>query len=203
MTDNSQQRFNQDFVLDRCSAVPAVIGDPSDFLIVGGLSGSAKDVGHLTQETPNTYLLGGAMGAAMCMGLGLALAQPDKRVLVVSGDGEFLMNASSLATIGYMRPSNLALLCVDNGHYGETGHQESHTYRNADLAMIARGSGIDLTLTVRSETQFKDAAQVLRTNEGPSFVLLRVNETAPPDYGRNFDAVETKVHFRRGLLAQR
>ena len=108
-----------DFLLDRRSAVPAVIGNPADFLIIGGLSGSAKDIGSLTGESPNVYLLGGAMGAAVAMGLGLALAQPARRVLVVSGDGEFLMNSGSLATVGYMKPSNLSMLCVDNGCYGK------------------------------------------------------------------------------------
>ena len=120
---------------------------------------------------------------------------------IVSGDGEFLMNVSSLATIGHMRPSNLAMLCIDNGRYGETGNQESHTYRTADLAAIAHGSGIDITMTVRSEDQFEQAARALRSESGPSFVVLRVNDGAPADYARNFDAVETKANFRRALLA--
>ena len=201
MTNARKTQINEDFLLDRRTAVPAVIGEPSDFLIISGLSGAARDIGHLTEGAPNTYLLGGAMGAAASMGLGLALAQPDRRVLIVSGDGEFLMNVSSLATIGHMRPSNLAMLCIDNGRYGETGNQESHTYRTADLAAIAHGSGIDITLTVRSEDQFEQATRVLRSESGPSFVVLRVNDGAPADYARNFDAVETKANFRRALLA--
>lgn len=201
MTNTQKTRVNEDFLLDRQTAVPAVIGEPSDFLIISGLSGAARDIGYLTKEAPNTYLLGGAMGAAASMGLGLALAQPDKRVLVVSGDGEFLMNVSSLATIGHMRPSNLAMLCIDNGRYGETGNQESHTYRNADLAAIAHGSGIDITLTIKSEDQLEQAAHVLRNESGPIFVVLRVNDGAPSNYARNFDAVETKANFRRALLS--
>ena len=201
MTNTHKTRVKQDFLLDRQAAVPAVIGEPSDFLIISGLSGAARDIGYLTKEAPNTYLLGGAMGAAASMGLGLALAQPDKRVLIVSGDGEFLMNVSSLATIGHMRPSNLAMLCIDNGRYGETGNQESHTYRNADLAAIAHGSGIDITLTIKSEDQLEQAAHVLRNESGPIFVVLRVNDGAPSNYARNFDAVETKANFRRALLS--
>ncbi len=201
MTNTQKTRVNEDFLLDRQTAVPAVIGEPSDFLIISGLSGAARDIGYLTKEAPNTYLLGGAMGAAASMGLGLALAQPDKRVLIVSGDGEFLMNVSSLATIGHMRPSNLSMLCIDNGRYGETGNQESHTYRNADLAAIAHASGINTTLTVKSEDQLEQAARVLRNESGPIFVVLRVNDGAPSDYARNFDAVETKANFRRALLS--
>jgi len=146
--------MSNDFSLDRRFAVPAVIGNPADFLIIGGLSGSAKDVGALTNESPNVYLLGGAMGAAVTMGLGLALAQPTRRVLVVSGDGEFLMNSGSLATVAYMKPANLSLLCVDNGCYGETGNQVSATSRSTNLELIARGSGIDHACTVQIESEF-------------------------------------------------
>ena len=131
--------------LDRRTAVPRLIGDPSDFLIVSGLAGAAKDVGHLTGEAPNCFLLGGAMGAATMMGLGLALVQPERRVLVVTGDGELLMSLGALTNVGVMQPANLAILCVDNSHYGETGHQRSHTALGVDLAAIAQGAGIATT----------------------------------------------------------
>ena len=190
----------KDRELDRRDAVPALIGDPSDLLIVSGLAGPAKDIGHLTQETPNVYLLGGAMGGAVSMGLGLALAQPKRRVLVVTGDGELIMNAGALATVGAMQPSNLSIVCVDNGHYGETGNQEGHTSRGVDLEMIARGSNIAATRTVTKTEEIAEAAQILRQTNGPSFVLLRVSEGPPAAYKRNFDAVERKIVFRRALL---
>lgn len=180
--------------------MPALAGDPSEFLIISGLAGSAKDIGHLTKEAANVYLLGGAMGAAGSMGLGLALAQPAGRVLVVTGDGEILMNVGALATVGYMQPPNLSIVCVDNGHYGETGNQESHTSRGIDLELIAKGSGIAVTRSVREEGDLADASAVLRNTNGPSFVLLRVHDGLPAAYKRNFDAVERKVVFRRDLL---
>ncbi|MFL5101713.1 MAG: thiamine pyrophosphate-dependent enzyme, partial [Xanthobacteraceae bacterium] len=80
------------FVLERSEAVPALIGRHEDFLFISGLGGSARDVGAVTGDGAHVYSLGGAMGAACMMGLGLALARPDKRVLVVTGDGELLMN---------------------------------------------------------------------------------------------------------------
>ena len=188
------------FTLDRGEAVPAVVGDPDHFLIIAGLSWSAKDVGKLTGEAPNAFLMGGGMGGAITMALGLALAQPERAVLAVFGDGECLMNAGSLSTVGFMQPDNLAMLCVDNGTYGETGNQLTHTARNADLELIARGCGIDSTLTVHSEEHYADAATLLRKDGGPRFILLRVSDAAPPAYGRNFDAVERKTLFRRALL---
>ena len=188
------------FTLDRGEAVPAVVGDPDHFLIIAGLSWSAKDVGKLTGEAPNAFLMGGGMGGAITMALGLALAQPERVVLAVFGDGECLMNAGSLSTVGFMQPDNLAMLCVDNGTYGETGNQLTHTARNADLELIARGCGIDSTLTVHSEEHYADAATLLRKDGAPRFILLRVSDAAPPAYGRNFDAVERKTLFRRALL---
>ena len=94
--------------------------------------------------------------------MGLALAQPGKRVVVATGDGELLMNLGSLATVAVMRPTNLAILCVDNGHYGETGYQRSHTARGVDLAAIATGSGIPVVRTVSSDDDIPEAASLIR-----------------------------------------
>jgi hypothetical protein len=80
------------FVLDRCEAVPALIGKAEDFLIVTGLAGTARDIAALTHDSAQIYTMAGAMGGAAMIGLGLALARPDKRVLVATGDGELLMN---------------------------------------------------------------------------------------------------------------
>ena len=113
--------------LDRAIAVPRVIGNHRDFLIVSGLAGAAKDVHALEEGADNAYLLGGAMGAAVPMGLGLALAQPDRHVLVVTGDGELLMNVGALATVMAAGVSHFSILCVDNERYGETGNQITHT----------------------------------------------------------------------------
>jgi len=128
------------FVLDRREAVPALIGRHEDFLIVTGLAGTARDVAALTCDGAHTYTMAGAMGGACMIGLGLALARRDRRVLVVTGDGELLMNVGALATIAVMNPPNLAIVCVDNGHYGETGYQQSHTSLGVDLEKIAVAS---------------------------------------------------------------
>ena len=192
--------MSEDRLLDRKQAVPAIVGDPSDLLIVYGLAGASKDIAHLTNDGDNIFTMAGAMGGATAMGLGLALARPDKRVLVVTGDGELLMNVGTLATVGIMKPSNLSILCVDNGHYGETGYQESHTQRGVDLEVIAQGSAIPVTRTVTREDQIEEAAQILRNSNSSSFVLLRVSTEPPPAVKRSMDASERKSAFRRGLL---
>src|SRR3954453_20154291 len=150
------------FLLERSEAVPTLIGRHEDFLIVAGLGGTACDVGAVTGDAPHVYSLGGAMGAACMMGLGLALARPDRHVLVVTGDGELLMNVGALATIAVMNPPNLAILCVDNGHYGETGWQKSHTSLGVDLEKMAIGSGIKRTMTILQEADLAAASRFIR-----------------------------------------
>ncbi|MDP6517632.1 MAG: thiamine pyrophosphate-dependent enzyme [Alphaproteobacteria bacterium] len=187
-------------VLDRKSAVPALIGDPADFLIIGGLAGTARDIAHLTGDGDNAFLLGGAMGAAVSVGLGLALTQPGRRVLVATGDGELLMGLGALGTVGVMAPANLSILCVDNGHYQETGGQPSHTSLGVDLAAIAQGCGIPNIHGVATSDEIGAAAMALRAANGPVFVLLKVGMAAPPATRRSFDAAARKSAFRQALL---
>jgi phosphonopyruvate decarboxylase len=187
------------FTLERSEAVPALIGRHQDFLFISGLGGTASDVGAVAGDGAHVYSLGGAMGAACMMGLGLALARPDKRILVVTGDGELLMNVGALATIAVVDPVNLAILCVDNGHYGETGWQKSHTSLGVDLEKIAVGCGIKHACTVAAKAELARGARLLREANGTSFVVLRVRPTDPPAFKRNFDASLLRDRFRAAL----
>jgi phosphonopyruvate decarboxylase len=187
------------FVLDRLDAVPALIGRHEDFLIVAGLAGTSRDVAAVTGDGAHTYSMAGAMGGAAMIGLGLALARPDRRVLVVTGDGELLMNLGSLATIAVMNPPNLAIVCVDNGHYGETGWQKSHTSLGVDLEKIAAGSGIKRTLTIEKDAELAAGARLIREGNATAFVLLRVKPTEPLAYKRDLNPTVCRVRFRAGL----
>jgi phosphonopyruvate decarboxylase len=188
------------FLLDRVKAVPALIGKHQDFLIVTGLAGTSRDVAALTNDGPHTYTMAGAMGGACMIGLGLALARNDAPVLVVTGDGELLMNIGSLATIAVMNPPNLSVVCVDNGHYGETGYQKSHTSLGVDLEKIAVGAGIKRTLTIEKESELAAGAKMIREGNSSSFVLLRVKPTEPPTFKRDLDPANTRSRFRGATL---
>ncbi|MEO1720101.1 MAG: thiamine pyrophosphate-dependent enzyme [Pseudomonadota bacterium] len=177
--------------------MPALVGNPDDFLIVTGLAGPAKDIGHLTKEAPNVFLFGGAMAGAVPTALGLALAQPTRRILCVTGDGDLLMSMGTLATIGALKVANLSVVCVDNALYQETGGQTSHTAMGVDLAGIASGAGFGAVRTVNADDQITEASQMLRQTNGPAFVLLQVDGTPPPKYLRSWDAAERKSIFRR------
>lgn len=190
-----------EFVLDRREVLPRLVGDTDQYLVVTGLGGTARDMTAISGRGANVYTLGGAMGAACMVGLGLALARPDRRILVVTGDGELLMNVGSLATIAVLAPGNLSIVCVDNGHYGETGFQASHTARGVDLEQMARGAGFKNTATVAQESDV-DAAAVVLKGDGPSFVLVRVAPIPSPPVKRELDPAAARVHFRDALARQ-
>ena len=187
--------------LDRKTAVPALVGAPDDFLIVAGLAGPAKDIAALTNDADNTFLFAGAMGGAVATALGLALAQPERRVLCVTGDGDLLMSLGSLATVGALKVANLAVVCVDNALYQETGGQKSHTALGVDLGVVASGCGF-ITRQIGDLDQLPEASQLLRQSNGPVFVHLKVGPQAPAKYSRNLQAADAKVRFRRALLGQ-
>ena len=187
------------FVLERSEAVPKLIGRHDDFLFISGLGGTACDVGAVTGDSAHVYSMGGAMGAPCMVGLGLALARPDKKVMVVTGDGDLLMSVGSLAAIAVINPPNLAIVCVDNGHYGETGWQQSHTSLGVDLEKMATGAGIKRTCTVATEAEIANGARMIREGNGTSFVLLRVKPTEPAEFKRNFDASFTRDRFKAAL----
>lgn len=199
MNDRNESSTD-DFVLDRREAVPALVGGHEDFLIVTGLAGAARDVAALTDDGSHVYTMAGAMGAAAMMGFGLALAQPQRRVLVVTGDGELLMNVGALATIAVKDPPNLSIVCVDNGHYGETGYQKSHTSLGVDLEQMAIGAGVKATRTVTREDQIGDASRLIRETNGTVFVCLRVSAGDPPSYRRLMDPAACRNRFRSALL---
>jgi len=189
--------------LDRREAVPALLGDVSDFLVVGGIAGASKDVGSLSKDTSNTFLLGGAMGGAAMTALGLAITQPGRRVLLATGDGELLMCLGSLATIGARLPKNLAILVVDNERYGSTGDQSTHTSFGIDLKIVAEGCGIPNARLVTTKDQIPEAAKLLRQEGQPCFIVVKVHGGRPGAFKLNQHAEECKLAFRQALLGKR
>ena len=188
--------------LDRRQAVPELIPRPEDYLIVSGLAGAAKDTAALTEDADFLFTMAGAMGGACSIGLGLALARPERRVLVVTGDGELLMNLGALATIGAMAPPNLKILCIDTGRYGETGNQETHTARTMRLDLAAAAAGFRTVLLVDAPSALATGARTLREENGPIFLLLKVGEGPPAPGKRDFDPAACRLRFR-GALAER
>lgn len=164
-----------DQTLDRLEVVAELLKDRGDSLVVTGLGSSTYDASALGDNHRNFYLWG-AMGGAAAIGLGLALAQPETPVIVITGDGEMLMGAGCLATIAKQSPGNLKIVVLDNGHYGETGMQEAHTNTVTDLAMMAKGAGIEQSSTIANQVGVQQLAdRITRIENASTFAVIKVS----------------------------
>jgi thiamine pyrophosphate-dependent acetolactate synthase large subunit-like protein len=190
--------------LDRRAAMRALLAGRGDMLLVTGLGSTTYDAAAAGDDERNFYLWG-AMGAASMIGLGLAIARPERRVLVVTGDGEMLMGLGALATIGVERPPNLAIVVFDNGSYAETGMQPSHTQGGVSLSGVARACGIDAVFDITNEAALQEFAARLHDFDRPGFfdrtVFARIAIYAdePPRVLPSRDGVHLKNRFRRAL----
>lgn len=192
-----------DTTLDRRDVLPVLFPDPDRYLMIAGLAGASRDAAALTDEADTLLTMGGAMGAAVSVGLGVALSAPTEQVAVVTGDGELLMNIGSLATVASIMPDNLSIVCVDNGRHGETGGQLGHTSRRTDLAKMAEGAGLPSVMTVDSAAKLQDAAKFLTDAPAPRFLWVRVKAGPPADYKRDWNLADRRLRFRAAYLERR
>lgn len=169
-----------------------------DALIVTGLGSPSYDVFAAGDRDQNFYLWG-AMGGAAAMGLGMALAQPDKPVVVITGDGEQLMGIGSLATISAKRPANLTIIVLDNGHYGETGMQRSHSSLGTNLVAVAKGFGIQNAFSIDDLTQAEKIAELINAKKEVTLAQVFIETNEPPRALPARDGVYIKNRFRAQL----
>ena len=184
--------------LERRSAMATLLAGRGDLLVVPGLGSTAWDLAAAGDDDRNFYLWG-AMGGAAMIGLGLALAQPDRRVAVITGDGEMLMGLGALATIGVKRPGNLAVIVFDNGVYGETGMQPSHTQGGTDLTAVAAGCGFADCIDVHDAAGLADLAGRLKRFTETLFARVLIAAEEPPRVLPLRDGVALKERFRTAL----
>ncbi len=190
---------SESFPLRRRAVAKALLADRDGLVCVGGLGSCAWDI-TATGDDDLNFPLWGAMGGAAAIGLGIALAQPSRRVLVLTGDGEMLMGMGSLATIALQKPDNLAVVVLDNERYGETGMQRTHTAFGVDLPGVAVASGFPVTGIARSQSELDAALPVILKTPGPVFYSIKVRAeeidfVLPPN-----DGVILKDRMRKALL---
>jgi thiamine pyrophosphate-dependent acetolactate synthase large subunit-like protein len=174
--------------LHRREVVKKLLEDRKDLLVIAGLGSTAWDI-TAAGDSPLSFPMWGAMGQAAMTGLGLALAQPQRKVLVITGDGEMLMGLGSLATIGVQQPANLAIVVIDNERYGETGMQATHTAAGVDLSGVARACGLKVC-------RWEDVRQA----PGPAFAVAKVAAEKIPLVLPPREGALLKARFRRALL---
>ena len=162
-------------LLERRSVVSSLLKDRKDAVVVGGLGASTYDIAAAGDHDRNFYLWG-AMGGAVMIGLGVALAQPKLPVVVITGDGEMLMGMGSLATVGLQQPKNLSIIVLDNEVYGETGGQASHTGANTDLVGVAKACGITEARAIATMGEVEAFAKSMQdTSKGPRFASIKID----------------------------
>jgi thiamine pyrophosphate-dependent acetolactate synthase large subunit-like protein len=188
--------------LHRRDVVRRLLADRGGLLVVAGLGAAAWDI-TAAGDHPLSFPMWGAMGGATMVGLGLALAQPKRRVLVVTGDGEMLMGLGSLATVAAQRPRNLTVVVLDNERYGETGMQRTHTAHGVDLAGMAKAAGFARVTRVATMAGVERLAVAVHAGRGPAFAQVKVRAEQLPLVLPPKDGVLLKARFRAavGLLS--
>ena len=184
--------------LNRRSVVAALLADREDLLVVTGLGSASYDAMAVGDHDRNFYLWA-AMGSAAMVGLGLARAQPDRPVLVLTGDGEMLMGLGALATISLCRPSNLTVAVLDNGHYGETGMQLSHAGRGIDLDEVAQSCGFGWTTAIAEMEGVRDLRERVHSRQTLTLATIKIQAENAPRVLPPRDGVYTKNRFRAAL----
>ena len=185
--------------LERRQAVATLLQERGDLLVVTGLGSPTYDTFAAGDHDANFYLWG-AMGGAALTGLGLALAQPHRPVAAITGDGEQLMGLGGLATISVSAPNNLSIVVLDNGHYGETGGQLSHSGAGVDLVKVAKAMGIASTLEVTDTDGLREARELMhRIGDGPRMIVIRIRHEETPRALPSRDGVWIKHRFRTHL----
>lgn len=184
--------------LDRREVVKTLLAGRTDLLVVTGLGSPSYDV-MAAGDHDNNYYLWAAMGSAAMVGLGLATAKPDHSVLVVTGDGEMLMGMGALATISTRRPVNLTIALLDNGHFGETGMQVSHTGMGVNLDKVAQSCGFGWTKEIRDMAGVEDLCTRLTLRDGVRLATIKVKAENPPRVLPPRDGVYVKNRFRAAL----
>ena len=185
--------------LDRRAVVRDLLRDRGDALVIAGLGAPAWDC-TAAGDSPLTLPLWGAMGSAATIGLGLAIAQPKRRVLVITGDGEMLMGIGALATVGVQAPGNLSIVVLDNEHFGETGMQATHTKHGVDLAAIALASKFRAASVVRSDAECDAMVKGVYSARGPVLWQVKIAADKLPLILPPREGAHLKNRFREALL---
>ena len=187
--------------LHRRDVVSLLLKDRQELLVIAGLGSTAWDI-TAAGDSPLNFPMWGAMGQAAMLGLGLALAQPKRRVLVITGDGEMLMGLGSLATIGVQQPRNLTVVVIDNERYGETGMQETHTASGVDLAAVAKAALFKNSPTVWKTGELDPLKKMIHENPGPNFATVKVVAEKLPLVLPPREGALLKARFRRAVLGE-
>lgn len=190
---------SEKITLNRRTVVSRILRDRGDALAITSLGNPTFDVAA-AGDCPQNFYLWGAMGGAVMAGFGLALAQPEKRVIVFVGDGEMMMGLGSLATVACHGAKNLSVVVIDNEHYAETGMQAAHAGRGVNIADVSKAVGMKLTRVVHTESELEEAVDLILNGQGPVQVTVKVTTAPVPTALPPRDGPYLRSRFREALL---
>jgi thiamine pyrophosphate-dependent acetolactate synthase large subunit-like protein len=198
MTTDAKQKAG----LDRREVVKKILAGNDEALAIGGLGNAGYDLVAARGEHPLNFTIHGAgMGGAPVMGLGLAIVQPQRRVVVILGDGDMLMGLGSLATIAAQRPANLAIVVMDNEQYQETGAQATATRFGVDIAGMAAAAGFPVALRLDDRARLDEAVEKVLNAPGPVLMNVKISDAPAPQMPKVRDGVLMKLKFKEKLAA--
>jgi sulfopyruvate decarboxylase subunit beta len=163
--------------------------------IMGAVAAELQSIGH----RPNFFYLQHAMGLASSMGLGIALARPDLKVVVFDGDGSILMNLGALTTLARYRPKNLVHVVFDNESLLSVGGFPTATSTGSDIAGMARAAGVPNASTVTSLEQFTAAFRAAVAGNELTTIVAKVEAVGPSGYVTDLSLLENRYQFARHL----
>ena len=192
------ERSNES-LLDRRWVVKTLLEKRGDALVVAGVGSTVWDCAA-AGDNPLTFSLWNAMGAASMVGLGIALAQPKRSVLVITGDGELLMQLGCLATIAAKKPANLSIVVLDNEMYQETGRQPTHTALGTSIAGVGTACGIEKSTVIHTENEIRELSDQVYAKDGLLLAQVKIGTSAHPRAMPPRDGSYLKDRFRGALL---
>jgi thiamine pyrophosphate-dependent acetolactate synthase large subunit-like protein len=197
----TQSGRNEASVMNRSVLTRLLVGKlNSEEAVIGGIGNSNFDLWASGQRPQNFYMLG-SMGLATPIALGVAIAQPQRKVFALDGDGSILMQLGALGTVAAEASRNLAIIIWDNGLYQITGSQKTLTSSGTDLVAIAKGAGIVQSYWAFDEAHFDSLIERTLTGDGPWFIAARIDAEKPAGTTER-DAVKIRLNFMQGIGAK-
>ncbi|WP_298240413.1 thiamine pyrophosphate-dependent enzyme [uncultured Bradyrhizobium sp.] len=196
MSSNMDNRNTK--VMNRFDVTSRLIGKlKHEEAVIGGIGNTNFDLWAAGHRPQNFYMLG-SMGLAFPIALGVALAQPDRRVFALEGDGSLLMQLGALSTIATLKPKNLIMIVMDNGIYQITGAQPTPAASVADIVAIAAGSGLANSAWAADEEDFERLVDVAMSAAEPHLIAVRIDDKPGVGTTRR-DPVQIRERFMHGL----
>jgi thiamine pyrophosphate-dependent acetolactate synthase large subunit-like protein len=194
----TQSGRNEATVMNRFAMTKLLVGKlTSEEAVIGGIGNTNFDLWASGQRPQNFYMLG-SMGLSTPIALGVAMAQPARKVFALDGDGSILMQLGALATVAATAPTNLAIIIWDNGIYQITGSQPTMTSAGTDLVAMAKGAGIAKSFWAFDEARFESLIAQTLVEDGPWFIVVRTDGEKPAGVTER-DPVKIRLNFMQGI----